>query len=87
MGSFLAKTPAHVRRAKRLVRFCKEIKRALLNLCVDHNVPIHSVDFFVEDLYLKMEYHALEYPLETLLEMLLNDGYIKQTFERYRERI
>lgn len=86
MGQFIANTPAHVRRAQRLVRFCKEIKRALLNKCVDYNVSIHSMDFFVEDLYYKMEYGMFEYSLDSLLGLLLDEGYIEDLFERYRER-
>lgn len=87
MGRFLAKTPAHVRRAERLILFCKEIKRALLNRCVDYNVPIREIDFFVEDLFVKMEFHSDEYDFQTLLTLLLSDEFREGTFRRYRERL
>jgi hypothetical protein len=83
MGSYLIKHPDHIRRAQRLSLFCKEVKRAIINLCLDQGVPTRNVDFFMEDFFMNMEYHDLEYPIEVLLEMLLDDDFIYQAFDRY----
>lgn len=85
MGRYLIKHPDHIRRAQRLSMFCKEIKRALLGLCVDHDVSISDIDFFMEDFFVHLEYHELEYSSEHLLTMLLDDGFIQHTFDRFRE--
>jgi hypothetical protein len=83
MGRFVVKHPDHVRRRQRLALFCKEIKRALLSKCVDSGVSIKNIDFFMEEFYIAMEYHELDYQTETLLHMLLDEGFLAHTFERY----
>lgn len=72
-----------MRRARRLSLFCKEVKRAILNLCLDRGVPTRNVDYFIEDFFMSMEYHELEYPIDVLLQMLIDEDFILQAFERY----
>jgi hypothetical protein len=86
MGRFLTRHPAHVRRAQRLSLFCREVKRALINLCIDRSVSMKEIDYFMEDFFVNMEYHDLEYPLDTLLLMLLDEEFIEHTYHRYLER-
>jgi hypothetical protein len=85
MGKSLTKHPDQVRRRQRLILFCKEIKRALLSMCVDHGITIKNIDYFMEEFYMAMEYHELEYETETLLQMLLDEGFLRHTFEKYCE--
>lgn len=83
MGRFLVKHPDHVRRAQRIALFCKEVKRALLHLCVDHNVSTASIDDFMEQFTMSMEYSEEEFPNVTLLRMLLDETFIRSTFDTY----
>lgn len=87
MGKFLVKHPDHVHRAQRIALFCKEVKRALLNLCLDHNVRIHDIDVFVSVYAQEMEYTDNNFDTTVLLRMLLDDLFIQSTFAAYRDSI
>lgn len=87
MGKSLINHPPNARRTQRLSLFCKEIKRILYNRCIDHNFPLTGIEYFVEEHFICMQYHDLEYPLESLLLMLKDDEYLDNTFQRYLENI
>lgn len=83
MGRNLIKHPDHIRRAQRLSLFCKEVKRAIINLSLDRGVSMRNIDYFMEDFFISMEYHELEYPAEVLLQMLIDEDFILNAFDRY----
>lgn len=83
MGRNLIKHPDHIRRAQRLSLFCKEVKRAIINLCLDRGISIRNIDYFMEDFFISMEYHAVEYSTEVLLKMLIDEDFILAAFDRY----
>lgn len=74
-----------VRRARRLGFFCREIKRAVLNLCVDHDVSPRYLDEFMDEFLLSLDYHESEYHIEVLVAMLRDDSLVEHTFRRYRQ--
>ena len=82
----LIKHPAHIRRAQRLSLFCKEIKRALMNMALDRGVSTRNIDYFMEDMFMSMEYHELEYPIDVLLLMLIDEAFIEQAWDNFRSQ-
>jgi hypothetical protein len=84
MGRFIVKHPDHVRRAQRLALFCKEVKRAILSLCIDHDVSTRGIDPFMEQFVLSMEFSENDFENVTLLMMLLDETFVTSTFETFR---
>lgn len=74
-----------VRRARRLGFFCREIKRALINRCLDRDITLRHLDDFIDGFFITMEYHDLEYPLESLIGMLVDEELVEHTMQRYVE--
>jgi hypothetical protein len=73
------------KRARRLGYFVREIKRAVLNMCVDHDVSLRYLDEFMDEFFLSLDYHESEYPVELLVAMLRDDALVEHTFRRYAE--
>ena len=44
---------------------------------------MRNIDYFMEDFFISMEYHELEYPAEVLLQMLIDEDFILNAFDRY----
>ncbi len=86
MGKFIATDPETTRRARRIGLFCREIKRAMMNRCLDHNLPTRELDFFIEELYQSMDFQGDEFTLERLLGILLEGDFVDEAFARYSKR-
>lgn len=86
MGGHLIKHPDHIRRARRISLFCKEVKRAIINLSLDRGIPTRNLDYFMEDFFMSMEYHELDYPIDVLLQMLIDEDFIMKAFDRYCDK-
>ena len=84
MGKFLAKHPDHIRRAQRIDLFCKQVKRAITAICVDNDVSLSSIDYFIADFSAMLEFDDVEYNLNQLLDMLASEDFIADAYERYR---
>jgi hypothetical protein len=73
------------KRARRIGYFVREIKRAVTNMCVDHDVSLRYLDEFMDEFFLSLDYHESDYPVELLIVMLRDDALIEHTYRRYVE--
>ncbi len=81
----VTKTPPDVRRERRIMLFCNEIRKILVNHCMNTNRSYATVDRYIHDITVTMiSNDAMEYSLGELLGMMYDTNFLKNVIEHHK---